>query len=1302
MKCNNCGNEFKGKFCPKCGRRVQDDFACPVCGRERNDGEKFCSNCGYNFDGQNKVASQEFIHNGGNKFGNCKALTIVAKIYRWLIPVGMLVFGLVSLLCLCAPTVTEEFLGLKNNCCSGFVAIGGGAKVDVPTSIVNASKVLLIISIIAIAYGAVQLFLAIKKPYMTVKKFPLWIIDGALAIILIVIGGVVLSVAKAEGVNGKAGAGFTLCIVMGVLAIVLLAGRIFYELKIFNWADTGLSKEQIATTTEKKERKKLSKKQIMAITMPIVVIVILVAIIMPTATAATNIFSASKVDKIDLGDSQEQVIDILGEPYEKSDYRYVYYSDNYAKVLDQIDKLMGNSRSRTTALASDDWDIDWDDDIDLDEEIGGSFSELEKLYQELNQITYKYIRIDFDNDKKVREVFFDNDKNDSRSAEENNKSVKEYNATGNTTLQQYDTLKLTYTVKYKDGSLFKAMAINQVFWDISQGSVEWKDTYGNKFTALLKITPITELTSDVLYYITGGNKATVTEFEIASNITAIDANTFDGCSNLTSIFIPDNVSSIGPSAFGGCDNLTIYCYADNKPSGWNSGWNSDRPVYWGSIGGYTAQNGISYVVSKDESVSITVPKTISGKVVLPSAIELKDRQYSITSISNALFTNCVNLTSIEIPSSVTNIATTAFDGCAKLESIVVDADNTKYSSQDGILYNKAKTTFIYVPSAIKGAISIPNGITAINNSLFQDCSNITSIELPDSITRLGDNAFNNCSDLNSVKLPSNITDIGANAFNRCDNITSATLPTFALDYLSKTKLQTVIINGGASIDERAFYNCANLTIIALNSVSTIGAQAFYNCSSLTRVDMPSSVASVGNNAFYGCSSLTGVYITDIKSWCEIEFENAQSNPLAFANNLYLNNDLLTSLEIPDEVTSIGDYTFYGCSGLTEINMPSNITHIGVSAFDGCDNIMTATIPTPAISSMPKSKLQNVVINGGDQIVNGAFADCTNLVGVDIPSSVTFIGSTAFSGCAKLGSIRIDANNTYYTSVDGILYNKQKTEIILIPKAIGGAVAIPNGVRTISSNSFSDCIGLTSVEIPSSVTTIGKDAFSGCDNLTGVNITDIASWCGVAFANTQANPLAAAQNLYIDNVLATSLVIPNTVTSIGDYAFYGCSGVTSVSIPSNTSIGTEAFKGCNNIMSATLPASALSSITKTKLQKVVINGGEEIASGTFMNCSNLTSVDMGNSVTSIGQFAFSGCTGLQSIKIPSSVTSIAWRTFNGCSNLTSVTFENTSGWYYAPTGSDFNSVSANVTNPSTNAINITSESKYLNYYWKRNV
>lgn len=1299
MKCTNCGKEFEGRFCPECGARVQDEIdLCPVCGKERNDGEKFCSNCGYNFEKQVVAEIQELPKSGrDNNTGNRNVLTVIAKIYRWLLPIGMVLLGLVSLLCLCAPTATEELLGMKNNCCSGFVAIGNGANVDVPSLVVNASRVLLILSLIAFIYGAVQLVFAIKKPYNAIKKYPLWIIDGAISIVLIVLGSVVADIAKKEGINGKAGPGFTLCIVMGVIGLVLLGARIFYELKVFKWEDTGLSKEQIENVSRNKEKKKLSKKQIMAIVLPVVIVSVLVAIIVPTVMSATNIFKTSKVDKINIGDSQKQVIEVLGEPYERNDYRYEYYSDNYVKIADQINKLLGNGKSLTSNMSKyDDWDLDLDD---LDE----SLSQLEKLYQQLNQITYKYISIDFDSEKKVREVFFDNDKNDSRNAEENLKSIKEYSSKGNTTIQQYDTLKLSYTVKYKDGSLYKATAIDQVFLDVSKDSVEWKDRYGNKFTAKLKITPITKLTSEIISYITGGNKSALTEFEIASNITTIDANTFEGCSNLMSIAIPNNVSSIGASAFRSCDKLTIYCYADNKPNEWASGWNSDRPVYWGSIGGYVEQNGITYIVSKDESVSMTVPATLSGKVVISSEIALKDKQYFITSIGKDVFADCANLTSMEIPSSVTNIAGDAFNSCLKLESVKVDDDNTNYASQDGILYNKSKTAFVCIPKAIKGAISIPNGITTISNSLFQGRNKITSVELSDSVKRIENDAFYNCSGLTSVKIPSGIISISENAFYGCDSIRTATMPTLALEYIEKSKLQSIVINGGVHIGDREFYGCSNLTSIALNSVMHIGEQAFYNCNNLTRIDIPNIVTSIGSNSFYGCSNLTGVYITDIESWCAIEFGNAQANPLTFAHKLYLNDKLVTSLEIPNTAESIGDYAFNGCSGLTEIKLPSNIASIGIGAFAGCENITTATMPTIAISAINKSKLQSVIINGGSTINGGAFADCSYLVSVDIPSSVTSIGTAVFSGCSKLESIQVNANNSNYASLDGILYNKQKTAIIAIPKAIKGTVAIPNGVVSISSNAFADCTGISKIEIPSSVNSIGEDAFSGCDNLIGVNINDVASWCGITFANAQANPLSIAHNLYIDNSLATSLDIPDEVTSIPNYAFNGCSGITTIKIPSDVaSIGTDAFAGCDSITTATLPTTALSSIVKSKLQKVVLNGGTEIPSAAFASCSKLTDIEIGNSVTSIGQFAFSNCSGLKSLNIPSSITSIAWQTFSGCSNLTSVTFENTNGWYYAQfpssTSSDKNSISATVTNPYTNATNITST--YLTYYWKR--
>ncbi|MBD5100803.1 MAG: leucine-rich repeat protein [Clostridiales bacterium] len=258
MICKNCGKEFNGKFCPYCGTPVEEQSSnvCPNCGSERVSDAKFCVNCGYNFEEKREYkientqiqeSNQPYKKEKNINTGAIKS--VIAKVYRYFVAGGILLLGLMALLCLCAPTVTEEFLGMTENWESGFVAIGNG---DVPDTIINASRMLLIVSLVGLLYGGYQLFLAIKKPYRTVKKYPLWAVDGIISIVLIILGGVVSSVAKQEGINGKAGAGFVLCIVMGVFGLVFLALRIVYELKVFKWEDTGLSEEQIAKAQEKK------------------------------------------------------------------------------------------------------------------------------------------------------------------------------------------------------------------------------------------------------------------------------------------------------------------------------------------------------------------------------------------------------------------------------------------------------------------------------------------------------------------------------------------------------------------------------------------------------------------------------------------------------------------------------------------------------------------------------------------------------------------------------------------------------------------------------------------------------------------------------------------------------------------------------------------------------------------------------------------------------------------------------------------------------------------------------------------
>ena len=263
-------------------------------------------------------------------------------------------------------------------------------------------------------------------------------------------------------------------------------------------------------------------------------------------------------------------------------------------------------------------------------------------------------------------------------------------------------------------------------------------------------------------------------------------------------------------------------------------------------------------------------------------------------------------------------------------------------------------------------------------------------------------------------------------------------------------------------------------------------------------------------------------------------------------------------------------------------------------------------------------------------------------------------------------------------IDGINYDlvanaKQATVIMKSSGSYSGKVVIPESVEhegaaysvtSIGWNAFYGCSGLTSVTIPNSVTSIGDGAFYRCSGLTSVHISDIAAWCNIDFADYDSNPLDYANHLYLNGEEVKDLVIPNSVTSIGSYAFYGCDGLTSATIPNSVeSIGSKAFYGCSGLTSVSIPNS-VTSIGEyafrgcSGLTSVIIpNSVTSIGSGAFQYCSGLTSVSIPNSVTSIGYYTFSNCPGLTSVTIPNSVTSIGWYAFYYCSGLTSVTIPN---------------------------------------------
>jgi len=406
----------------------------------------------------------------------------------------------------------------------------------------------------------------------------------------------------------------------------------------------------------------------------------------------------------------------------------------------------------------------------------------------------------------------------------------------------------------------------------------------------------------------------------------------------------------------------------------------------------------------------------------------------------------------------------------------------------------------------------------------------------------------------------------------------------------------------------------------------------------TTAVIESDITSMSSPAFYGCTDLTSINVVS-------------NNPnLSSVDGVVFNKDQTTLLlypqgkqgayVIPDGVTSIEWNTFDDCIGLIAVTIPNSVTKIRGRAFQGCTGLTSVIIP-----------------NSVTEVGWGAFLCCTGLTSITIPSSLTFMGYSAFDGCTSLMSINVDTDNPNYSSADGVVFNKDQTELILYPRGRQGAYFIPDGVTSIRGSAFYNCIGLTSVAFPNSVrevgtyafvgtgltsitfpssmTTIRYDAFRFCDNLISMDVVPdnpiFSSVDGVVFNKDQTELILYPRGRQGD------YVIPNSITSISQGAFYECKGLTSVIIPNSViSLGSYSFERCTGLTSVIIP-----------------NSVTLIENSVFQYCFNLTSIIIPDSVTSIGSLAFSSCTGLISITLSRNLTSIESNAFSGSTSLTSV-------------------------------------------------